>query len=100
MLGVEHLELGDRLSKLGLCVRLHQVDQGAAGIDPDLGLLQIALVVLRDPARGQVEDADDALQDDVLDPDLADLLLELSPHLLLARLALGLLLGLLGFTFH
>jgi hypothetical protein len=86
VLRVEQLQLGDRLAELGLSIGLDEVDQSTGGIDSDLGLVEVALVVLGDPARGQVEDRDHALQDHVLDSDLADLLLELGPDLLLRRL--------------
>ncbi len=60
-------------------------------LDPDPALLEVALVLLRDPARGEVEDADDALEQQVLDAHLAQLLLEPLLQLLLARRRLALL---------
>ena len=49
----------------------------------DPGLLEVTLVLLGDRQVGEVEDADDALGDEVLNPDPAHLLLYPAKHLLL-----------------
>src|SRR5262249_16517331 len=86
VLGVEELQLRDRLAQLWLGVGLNQVDERLGRVDPDLGLAEIALVLLGDPARRQGEDADHAVQDHGLDTDPADLVFELGAELLLRRL--------------
>jgi hypothetical protein len=88
---VKKLELGERLADLLGRLLGELVDERPAGLDPDAGLLEVALVLLGDPARGQIEDADHALQDHVLDPDLLDLLFEALADLLFTRF------GTLGF---
>ena len=86
-LRVVHLELGDAFLDLLGWLRVEQVDQRPDRLDPDPRLLEVLLVLLRDPPRGEVDQADDALEQDVLDPELAQLVLEPRPQLLLARLA-------------
>ena len=88
---VQHLDLREGASHLLRRLVVEQADDGAHRLDPHPGLLQVALVLLRDPAGGEVDHADHALEQQVLDPDLAQLLLDLLPKLLLARLwaALG-----------
>ena len=81
----EHLDLGERLANLLAGARLEQVDDGAHGLDSDPRLLEVALVGLADAARGEVEDARDALQEQVLDPHLAQLFSSRRCKLLLAR---------------
>src|SRR4051794_396285 len=80
---IEHLDLAERLADLGAGTLVEQVDHGAHGLDPDAGLLQIALVGLADPPCREVQDARDALQEEILHADLPQLLLEPALQLLL-----------------
>ena len=87
---VEHLELRERVAHLlARALGSSRSTTAAHRLDPDPRLLEVALVLLGDPAGGEVEDADDALEQQVLDPDLAQLLLEPPLKLLLVGLGAG-----------
>src|SRR5918992_6262033 len=59
---VEHLDLREGFGDLGAGSLVDQVDDRTHRLDAHARLLEIALVILRDPARGEVEDADHALE--------------------------------------
>ncbi len=84
--GVQHLDLREGASHLLCRLVIEQVHDGPHRLDPHPALLQVTLVLLGDPAGGEVDHADHALEQQVLDPDLAQLLLELLPKLLLGWL--------------
>ena len=86
MLRVKHLDLGQGFSRLLGGLLVQQSDERAHRLDPHPRLLEVAFVLLRDPAGGEVDHADDALEQQVLDPDAAKLLLDSGPDLLLAGL--------------
>ena len=92
LLRVQHLDLRQRAANLLGLLGIQQVDDRPSRLDPHPRLLEVALVLLGDPAGSQVEHADDALQQQVLDADRAQLLLDPRAELLLALrrlLALG-----------
>jgi hypothetical protein len=86
LLRIEHLDLRQGALHLFRRLWIQEADQGPHGLDADPPLLEIALVLLSDSPGRQVQDADHALEQQVLHSDLAQLLLEPLPHLLLRRL--------------
>ena len=92
LLRVQHLDLGQRAANLLGRLAIQQADDRPNRLDPHPRLLEVALVLLGDPPGREVEHADDALQQQVLDADRAELLLDPRAELLLALrrpLALG-----------
>ena len=92
LLRVQHLDLGQRAANLLGRLAIQQADNRPNRLDPHPRLLEVALVLLGDPPGSEVEHADNALQQQVLDADRAELLLDPRAELLLALrrlLALG-----------
>ena len=86
---IEKLKVRERGADLPCDLALDQVDQPANRLDPDPRLLEVLLVGLGDAPDGQVHDRSSALDEEVLDADVAKLLLDLCAELLFGRLLRG-----------